>query len=513
LLLRSFQALVLKSCEIFFQIKWPGRDGGDSEMMMEMSTRETILIVDDEADLRQGVANYLTDEGYAVEQAGSGEEAIKLLRENPFDILMTDMKLPGIDGQTVLQQAMSVYPEIIGIIVTGYGTVESAVQAMKNGAYDYISKPFQLMEISLILKQALEKRRLKEENAYLKNQLKEKYRFENIIGNSQPMQEIYLLVETIAPTSSTVLITGETGTGKELIAKAIHYNSPRRDQKIVSINCGAIPETLLESELFGHVKGAFTGAHQTRIGRFEQAHKGSIFLDEIGSMSPSLQVKLLRVLQEREFERVGGTEIIKVDVRIIAATSANLEEMVEQGSFRSDLFYRLNVIPIQMPPMRDRREDIPLLVRHFVEKYCRNSALELKTVTQESMKLLMNYNWPGNVRQLENAIERAVALVGLRPMILPTDLPAEVQRSNRNLFLSEIYIPDEGVNFNTEVSNVEKELILQSLKKSGGNKKQAAKLLNLKRTTLIEKLKRLNLVEFLNVDPSDREAQGTIQDD
>jgi transcriptional regulator with PAS, ATPase and Fis domain len=260
------------------------------------------------------------------------------------------------------------------------------------------------------------------------------------------------------------------------------------------------------------VKGAFTGAHQTRIGRFEQAHKGSIFLDEIGTMSPSLQVKLLRVLQEREFERVGGTEIIKVDVRIIAATSANLEEMVDHGEFRSDLFYRLNVIPIQMPPMRDRREDIPLLVRHFVEKYCRNSGLELKSVTQESMKLLMNYNWPGNVRQLENAIERAVALVGLRPIILPADLPAEVQRSNRNLFLSEIYIPDEGVNFNTEVTNVERELILQSLKKSGGNKKQAAKLLNLKRTTLIEKLKRLNLVEYLNVDPSDRETQDATSD-
>jgi DNA-binding NtrC family response regulator len=483
-----------------------------SKMAMEISIRESILIVDDEPDLRQGVATYLSEEGFEVEQASSGEEALELLRENPFDILMTDMKLPGIDGQTVLQQALSVYPEIIGIIVTGYGTVESAVQAMKNGAYDYISKPFQLMEISLLLKQALEKRRLKEENAYLKNQLKEKYRFENIIGNSKAMQEIYTLVETIASTNSTVLITGETGTGKELIAKAIHYNSPRRDQKIVSINCGAIPETLLESELFGHVKGAFTGAHQTRIGRFEQAHKGSIFLDEIGTMSPALQVKLLRVLQEREFERVGGTEIIKVDVRIIAATSANLEEMVDHGEFRSDLFYRLNVIPIQMPPMRDRREDIPLLVRHFVEKYCRNSGLELKSVTQESMKLLMNYNWPGNVRQLENAIERAVALVGLRPIILPADLPAEVQRSNRNLFLSEIYIPDEGVNFNTEVTNVERELILQSLKKSGGNKKQAAKLLNLKRTTLIEKLKRLNLVEYLNVDPSDRETQDATSD-
>jgi len=384
---------------------------------------------------------------------------------------------------------------------------------MKNGAYDYITKPFQMMEMSLQIKQALERRRLKEENAYLRTQLKEKYRFENIIGNSKAMQEIYALVETIAATNSTVLITGETGTGKELIAKAIHYNSPRKDQKIVSINCGALPENLLESELFGHVKGAFTGAHQTRIGRFEQAHKGTVFLDEIGNMSPSLQVKLLRVLQEREFERVGGTEVIKVDVRIIAATGANLEEMVEQSQFRSDLFYRLNVIPIQMPPMRERREDIPLLVRHFVEKYCRNSNLDLKTLSQEAMKLLMNYNWPGNVRQLENAVERAVALVGPRLILLPADLPSEVQKSNRNLFLSEIYIPDEGVNFNTEVSNIERELILQSLKKSGGNKKQAARLLNLKRTTLIEKLKRLNMVEYLNLNPTEKAARAAAGDD
>lgn len=470
---------------------------------MELSAHENILLVDDEAELRQGLAAYLGEEGFEVFQAASGEEALAQLRENAFDILITDMKLPGLDGNGVLQGALELYPEIIGIIITGYGTVESAVQAMKNGAYDYISKPFQLLEMSLLLKQALEKRRLKEENAYLKTQLKEKYRFENIIGNSRPMLEIYSLVETIASTNSTVLITGETGTGKELIAKAIHYNSQRKDQKIVSINCGAIPETLLESELFGHVKGAFTGAHQTRIGRFEQAHKGTVFLDEIGNMSPSLQVKLLRVLQEREFERVGGTEVIKVDVRIIAATSANLDEMVGRNEFRSDLYYRLNVIPIQLPPLRERREDIPLLTKHFVEKYCRNSALELKTVSQEGMKLLMNYSWPGNIRQLENAIERAVALVGQRLIILPTDLPNEIQKSSRNLFLSEIYIPDEGVNFNTEVSNVEKELILQSLKKSGGNKKQAARLLNLKRTTLIEKLKRLNLVEYLNVETAE----------
>jgi transcriptional regulator with PAS, ATPase and Fis domain len=330
--------------------------------------------------------------------------------------------------------------------------------------------------------------------------LKEKYRFESIVGNSKPMHEVFHMVETISGTNSTVLITGETGTGKELIAKAIHFNSQRREQKIVSINCGAIPETLLESELFGHVKGAFTGAHQTRIGRFEQAHKGTIFLDEIGNMSQTLQVKLLRVLQEREFERVGGTETVKVDVRIIAATSAELKDMVDRNEFRSDLYYRLNVIPIHLPSLKDRREDIPLLAKHFIKKYCQSSNLELKTVAQEGMKMLMNYSWPGNIRQLENAIERAVALVGSRNIILPSDLPREVQKTNNNLFISEIYIPDEGVNFNTEVSFLERELILQSLKKSGGNKKQAAKLLNLKRTTLIEKLKRLDLMNAVGSD-------------
>jgi two-component system, NtrC family, response regulator AtoC len=461
---------------------------------MEKSEKETVLIVDDEVELRGAIESYLTQEGYEVRAASSGEEALDLLKTLPFDMMITDMKLPGIDGTSVLQEALALYPELIGIIITGYGTVESAVQAMKKGAYDYIAKPFRLVEISLVVKQALERRRLKEENAYLKTQLKEKYRFESIVGNSKPMQDVFQLVETISATNSTVLIAGETGTGKELVAKAIHFNSQRRDQKIVSINCGAIPETLLESELFGHVKGAFTGAHQTRIGRFEQAHKGTIFLDEIGNMSQTLQVKLLRVLQEREFERVGGAETVKVDVRIIAATSANLKDMVDRNEFRSDLFYRLNVIPIQLPSLKDRREDVPLLAKHFIKKYCQNSNLELKTVSQEAMKMLMNYSWPGNIRQLENAIERAVALVGLRNIILPSDLPHEVQKTNSNLFISEIYIPDEGVNFNTEVSCLERELILQSLKKSGGNKKQAAKLLNLKRTTLIEKLKRLDLM-------------------
>jgi len=479
---------------------------------MDGQNHETVLIVDDEVTLREAISEYLAREGYEVQQASSGEEALALLKQTVFDILITDMKLPGVDGNTVLQESLSIYPEIIGIIITGFGTVESAVQAMKNGAYDYIAKPFQLVEISLLVKQALERRRLKEENAYLRTQLKEKYRFESIIGNSKAMQEIFRLVETISSTNSTVLITGETGTGKELVAKAIHFNSQRRDQKIVSINCGAIPETLLESELFGHVKGAFTGAHQTRLGRFEQAHKGTIFLDEIGNMSQGLQVKLLRVLQEREFERLGGAETIKVDVRIIAATSANLKELVDQNEFRSDLYYRLNVIPIHLPSLKERREDIPLLAKHFIEKYCQNSNSEMKSMSQETIRILMSYSWPGNIRQLENAIERAVALVGTRNIILPSDLPGEVQKTHANLVLSEIYIPDEGVNFNTEVSNVEKELIMQSLKKSGGNKKQAAKLLHMKRTTLIEKLKRLNMLHPLDLPATGKTSKVLSKD-
>lgn len=462
---------------------------------METNGSESILIVDDEVALRSAIVEFLQQEGFNVQHASSGEEALDLLKAEAFDVLITDMKLPGVDGIQVLQEALKTYPGIVSIIITGHGTIENAVQAMKNGAYDYISKPFQLVEISLVVKQALERRRLREENSYLKSQLQEKYKFENIVGSSKAMQDVFRLVHTVAETNSTVLITGETGTGKEIIAKAIHYKSLRKDQKIICINCGAIPESLLESELFGHVKGAFTGAHQSRAGRFEQAHKGTIFLDEIGNMSPSLQVKLLRVLQEREFERIGGAGTVKLDVRIIAATSANLRELVERNEFRSDLYYRLNVIPIHLPPLRERREDIPLLARHFLKKYCQPSNLDEKTISQEAMKMLMTYSWPGNARQLENAIERAVAMVGIRDIIFPADLPHEVQKTKNNLLLSEIYIPEEGVNFNTEVSSLQKELILQSLKRTGGNKGQAARLLNLKRTTLIEKLRRFNLLD------------------
>src|SRR6185295_14347354 len=323
----------------------------------------------DEAPLRQAIAEQLGDRGYQVQQAESGEAALAHLADFAFDIIVTDLRLPGIDGSAVIEAAVARYPHIIASVVTGFGTVKDAVEAIKRGAWDFVSKPFQIDELLHVLDSAIEQRRLKSENAYLRAQLEERYRFEGIIGKSRPMTRLFHLLETIAPTNSTVLITGETGTGKEVVARAIHHNSPRRANRFVALNCSAIPETLLEAELFGHVRGAFTGAVGNRQGRLEQAHKGTLFLDEVGTMSPALQMKLLRVLQEREFDRVGDTHTIKVDVRVIAATNSDLRRMVDEGSFREDLYYRLNVIPVPLPPLRDRKDDIPLLVQHFLDKY------------------------------------------------------------------------------------------------------------------------------------------------
>jgi len=458
-------------------------------------SKEQILVVDDEEELRASIVEILTLDGFEVEQANSAEVAAEKFSQTPYDVLITDHNLPGKTGVELLEEMLLRYPETIGIIVTGYGTIETAVSAIKKGAYNYLAKPFKLVELPIMVRKGLKERQLRFENQYLKKQLNERYGFSNIIGTGRAMNRIFELVDTIAGLNSTVLIQGETGTGKELIAKAIHFNSPRKDQKMVSINCGAIPENLLESELFGHVKGAFTGAVQTRIGRFEQASGGSIFLDEIGNMPLALQVKLLRVLQEREFERVGGNTTVKIDVRIIAATSSNLEQMVEEGTFREDLFYRLNVIPINLPPLRERREDIPLLVQRFIGHFCETHKLDLKTVSPQIMKALMAYEWPGNIRQLENIVERMVALTGNRPAILPADLPSEIH-SRESLSLTPlIEIPEEGINFQNVVTDMERELILQSLRRTNGNKKLAAKLLNLKRTTLIEKIKRIGLGE------------------
>src|SRR3954466_7062312 len=329
-----------------------------------------LLLVEDESALREAVAEQLSDRGYHVEQAGSGEAAIERLADFAFDIIITDLRLPGMDGSAVVEAAVARYPDIVAIVITGYGTVKDAVEAIKRGARDFVSKPFQIDELLHVLEGALEQRRLRSENEYLRAQLEERYRFDQgIVGKSRSMARLFQLLETVAATSSTILVTGETGSGKEVVSRAIHQSSPRRMQRFVALNCSAIPETLLEAELFGHVRGAFTGATGNRQGRLEQAHKGTLFLDEVGTMSPGLQMKLLRVLQEREFERVGDSHTVKVDVRVIAATNNDLGRMVSDGTFREDLYYRLNVIPVQIPPLRERKEDIPLLVQHFLEKF------------------------------------------------------------------------------------------------------------------------------------------------
>lgn len=386
----------------------------------------SVLIVDDERNYLIILQELLEDEGYEVFTADNARDGIRIALEMEPDVVVTDMKMPGMDGMAFLDRLHRTKPDVPIIMMTAYGTIEKAVEAMKMGAFDYICKPFGNEEFLVLINKALEHYRLICRNRELSRELEERYCFGNIIGKSRVMQELYQTIEKIAPSRATVLITGESGTGKELIARSIHYNSMRKDKPFVSINCGAIPETLLESELFGHEKGAFTGAVQRRKGRFELAHEGTLFLDEISEMSPYLQVKLLRVLQEMEFERVGGMETIKVDVRIIAASNKNLKQEIELGRFRSDLFYRLNVVHIEVPPLRKRKEDIPLLVRHFVEKYSSEVGKERVSVSQDAMRCLMEYSWPGNIRELENVIERAIILCNGNEIVLG-DLPAEVR--------------------------------------------------------------------------------------
>ncbi|MGB7218708.1 MAG: sigma-54 dependent transcriptional regulator [Vicinamibacterales bacterium] len=470
-------------------------------------TSKHLLLVDDEVPLRQAIAEQLADRGYQVEQAESGEAALARLADFAFDIIVTDLRLPGIDGSAVVDAAVGRYPNIIAIVVTGYGTVKHAVEAIKRGAWDFVNKPFQIDELLHVLDSALEQRRLQSENAYLRAQLEERYRFEGVVGKGRAMSRLFQLLETVAPTSSTILITGETGTGKEVVARAIHHNSPRRMNRFVAINCSAIPETLLEAELFGHVRGAFTGAIGNRQGRIEQAHKGTLFLDEVGTMSSALQAKLLRVLQEREFEKVGDSHTTKVDVRVIAATNSDLGRMVAEGQFREDLFYRLNVIPVGIPPLRGRKEDIPLLVQHFLDKFrtgetAAGSSRGPVTVSQEAMRRLMAYSWPGNVRQLENTIERAMALSAGRPQIDVLDLPSELQQAEEPALPSSIPLPENGLDLGALVADIERDLIARSLERTGGNREQAARLLNLKRTTLVEKLKRMSSPADIDSRPS-----------
>ncbi len=449
-----------------------------------------LLLVEDEPQLRAAVAEQLGDRGYVVDQAESGEVALAKLADFAYDAIVTDLRLPGVGGSQVVDAAVERYPDIVAIVVTGYGTVKDAVEAIKRGASDFVSKPFQIDELTHALGTALEQRRLKSENAYLRAQLDQRHRFEEIIGKSPVMKRLFQLLETVAATNSTVLVTGETGTGKEVVARALHHNSPRRAQRFVAINCSAIPEALLEAELFGHVRGAFTGAIGNRQGRIEQAHRGTLFLDEVGTMSSALQMKLLRVLQEREFERIGDTQTIKVDVRVIAATNSDLGRMVADGQFREDLYYRLNVIPVALPPLRERKDDVPLLVQHFLDKL-RGETNGSVTVSQEAMRALMSYSWPGNVRQLENAIERAVAFGGGRGQIDLHDLPPEIASVRTEAVAPGVVLPEEGLDLDALVTRIERDLIQRALERTNSNKGQAARLLNLKRTTLVEKIKRL----------------------
>jgi two-component system NtrC family response regulator len=394
-----------------------------------------ILVIDDEEIVCLSCQRILTEEGYEVHPRLSGPEGLKLLAEEPFDLAIVDLKMPGMDGMEVLQSIKRDYPQIPVIMITGYATVESAVEAMKSGAFDYLPKPFTPDEVAVVVKKALETRSMMLENIYLRGEIQAKYRFENIIGNSKKMQEIYRLIAKVAPTNSTVLISGESGTGKELIARAIHYNSTRKDRQFVPVDCAVLSENLLESELFGHIKGSFTGAIVTKPGLFEVADGGSLFLDEIGNISLAMQSKLLRVIQEREFTPVGGTKLKKVDIRLIAATNQELPEKIKEGTFREDLFYRLNIVPIQLPPLRERTEDIPFLALHFLKKYCQEMGKNPKALSPAALKLLMGYSWPGNVRELENIIERAVIMTD-EEVLLPQHFPFPLRERT------------EGISFN-----------------------------------------------------------------
>ena len=439
-----------------------------------------LLIVDDEKHIREGLKRALESDGYDVELACDGQEALEKLEEGDIDLIITDLKMPKVSGEELMKITLEKYPYIPVIILTGHGTIENAVEAMKNGAYDFLTKPLNIDKLSLIVKRALENSSLKRQNRELLNQLKKKYSFENIIGKSAAMKKVFETIELVAPSRANVLIYGESGTGKEMIADAIHHNSPRRDKPYVKVHCAAIPETLLESELFGHEKGAFTGAVSRKRGRFELAHTGTIFLDEIGEISQQMQVKLLRVIQDREFVRVGGEVPIKVDVRIISATNKNLKEEVEKGNFREDLYYRLNVVSIFVPPLRERKDDIPLMVHKFIEEFAKENNKQIDGITNGALQALMAYHWPGNVRELRNVIESIVVLTKSR-VITEQDLPPYIfEREDEQQVLK---LP-AGVS----LKEAEKKLILFTLQNTGGNKTKASEILKIGRKTLHRKL-------------------------
>jgi two-component system response regulator PilR (NtrC family) len=450
-----------------------------------------ILIVDDEQSYRQLLTLVFESDGHSIRTASNGREALELIKAEPADVIITDVRMPDMDGIGLLKSAREYQPDIGVVLMTAFASVETAREAFKLGADDFIQKPFDVEELKLIVRKTLEKQELIDENRAFKRAQRERGSVRNIIGTSAKMQAIFRMIETVAEVQSTILITGESGTGKELVARAIHDLSPRAEKPFISINCGAFTETLLESELFGYVKGAFTGANTNRKGLFEAANKGTIFLDEIGEMSPAMQVKLLRVLQERKVRPVGAHDEIPIDTRVIAATNRDLKKMSSEGTFREDLFYRISVIPINLPPLRERREDIPDLVEHFVAKFCAISGKKL-TVSARAMQLLENYVWSGNVRELEHTIERSVALER-GDEITPERLPDHITNYNPERISAEFTLPDEGLNLAAHLDNLEKTYVLEALKKANGNQTKAAELLQMQVRSLRHLLDKHNL--------------------
>jgi two-component system NtrC family response regulator len=452
---------------------------------------ETILIVDDEKNYRVVLEALLGPEGYEIATAGNARDALRLIRESDLDLVITDIKMPGMTGMDLLEASKQIKPELPVIMMTAYGTIEMAVAAMKKQASDYITKPFQNEELKLTIKKALETHRLIKENRRLSEALSDRYRYGNIIGKSKRMLAVYDIIGKVAQSKASVLISGPSGTGKELVAKAIHYASPRKDAPFVSVNCGALTETLLESELFGHEKGAFTGAIAMKKGRFEWADGGTLFLDEVSEMSPPVQVKLLRSLQEMEFERVGGTRTIKVDVRVLSASNRNIKESVTGGDFREDLFYRLNVMTIDLPPLHQRIDDIPLLVKHFIEKYAPENGKGSLELTPEAWKAIYRYQWPGNVRELENVIERAVVLNPAGPIDV-ADLPPDLEGNQEELEI-ERFIPLEAPLKET-LEEIEEKLIRRALTRCKNVQSHAATMLGIKKNLIQHKMKKYHIV-------------------
>jgi two-component system, NtrC family, response regulator PilR len=453
-----------------------------------------ILVVDDERSMRELLAIVLRREGYEVLLADNGRTAIDLLEREPVDLLISDIKMPDLSGVDVLRAAKKIDQDILGIMITAFASTETAVEAMRLGACDYLSKPFDIDLLKMKVREKIENRQLRQENLLLKRTLGLSHQFANIIGRSPAMLEVFKMIETVARTNSTILLTGESGTGKGLVAQAIHFHSLRRDKPMVSLNCGALPENLLESELFGHMRGAFTGADTNKKGLLEVAERGTVFLDEIGEMSAVMQVKLLRVLQERRFRRVGGLEELQADIRVIAATNQDLTKAIAEGRFREDLYYRINVIPITLPPLRERREDIELLAEHFVAKYTDQMEKEIAGISHEALDQLMRYDWPGNIRELENVIERAVALEPT-PAILPDSLPAAIrgETSMRTSAAPADGLPESGFDLEAHVKEIERGYIAEALKRAGGVQVKAAELLGMSFRSFRYYVKKYNL--------------------